>query len=124
MNSRRILARPSWTVSLAVVGALLAVGGCGTGSSNEAAPASASSTHASAPTQGGTTASASPSSGSPAAAAPVGGVCPVSTTAATIGGEVTCLAPGQQCTKLNRDEYPVYGFLCLPEGAQFVLKRK
>jgi hypothetical protein len=108
-----------------MAGALLAVGGCTAGSPNEAAPASTSSGHASAPAQDLTT--ASPSSGSPAAAAapaPVAGACPASTTSAKIGGAATCLAPGQACTKLNRDEYPVYGFLCLPDGAQYVLKRK
>ena len=84
---------------------------------------STSSAHASVPAQGRTT--ASPSLGSQAAAAaPVAGSCPASTTSAQIGGAATCLAPGQACTKLNRDEYPFYGFLCLPDGAQYVLKRK
>jgi hypothetical protein len=54
----------------------------------------------------------------------VGGACPASTTPAQIGGAATCLAPGQACTKFDRDQYPTYGFLCLPDGTRYVLHRK
>ena len=114
-------------VSVAIAGVLLAVGGCSAGPSNEAAPASTSPSHASPSAGSGTTASSSPSAGSQAAAAaptPKAGACPASTTVAKIGGAATCLAAGQTCTKVNRDEYPVYGFLCLPDGVKYVLKRK
>lgn len=35
-----------------------------------------------------------------------------------------CLAAGEICAKAHRDEYPAYGFLCLPQSASYVLYKK
>lgn len=58
------------------------------------------------------------------APAPVAGNCPTTTTAARIGGATACLAAGEVCAKANRDEYPAYGFLCLPQSTEYVLYKK
>lgn len=93
---------------------MLLVGGC-TSSTTPAPSAGGTVGHGPATVGAGTAAPAP---------APEAGACPGTTMAAQIGGATTCLAAGQACTKAYRDQYPTYGFLCLPKSTQYVLFKK
>jgi uncharacterized membrane protein len=50
--------------------------------------------------------------------------CPANLTAATIGGQAKCLAPGQQCQQNNVKDYTKYGFTCSKSGNRYQLSKK
>lgn len=124
MTHRRAVHRTLWSTLLPAAGActLLLAAGCSTGSTAgtaAASPAGGLVAQGTSTDETGTTASVAP-----APPTPVAGTCPAPTKLAHIDGAATCLAPGLACTKADRDQYPTYGFLCLPKSTQYVLFKK
>ena len=103
---------------------LLATTGCSSHKSASKAPAGVSPARPAAATRAATPVATPAPAGTTRGAIPGTKTCPTGDTAGVIAGKNKCLAAGQQCSAKNAADYPQYGFVCSPNGAPSILKKK